>query len=329
MEKKSLVSVIIPVYNVEKFVKKSILSVINQTYQNVEIVVVNDGSTDNSGKICHELEKKDNRVKVYDKENGGLSSARNYGLAHANGEYIMFLDSDDMLTLNAVETLLTFIQKSKADMCIGKGITINESDNIKPEVMKKCTHTKSFSKYEAIENALYELNFSMSATMKLYKRNILNNISFPIGKTYEDLFTTYKVFFNCTKIIFTDFYVYYYTLRYGSIISNLNPLNNIDFYEAAYEIQKYITTNYPQILKAANYKLFSAAIELFVKYPQSEKQLSNKNRKDKKIIWKTIKKYRAEILINKKGKTKYRILALISYFGQTVLSLFYKTFAKR
>lgn len=326
---KETVSIIIPVYNVEKFVERCILSVVNQTYKKLEIILVNDGSKDNSAVICHNYEKQDKRIKVYDKENGGISSARNFGLAHANGKYIMFLDSDDMLTLNAVETLLNFIQKTKADMCIGKGITINESDNIKPELMKKSTLAKSFNKYEAIENALYELNFSMGATMKLYKRNVLNNISFPIGKTFEDLFTLYKVFLNCTKVVYIEFYVYYYVLRTGSIVSNLNPLNNIDFLEAASEIHKFVEEKYPKIIKSADYRVFAAAIELFVKYPKSNVNLTQKNLNNKKEMWKIIKTYRSEVLLSSKCQFKYRILALISYFGQTILRLFYKTFAKR
>lgn len=329
MEKKSLVSIIIPVYNVEKFVKESVLSAITQTYQNLEIVVVNDGSTDNSSKICHELEKKDNRVKVYDKENGGVSSARNFGVEHAKGEYLMFLDGDDRLTANAVEGLLEVLQREDADICIGKGITISEKDTMKPKPSSKNSFIKVLTPEEAIENALYEADFSFSCNIKIYKKNVFKNISFPNGRTFEDLATIYKVFLNCKKIVYTKFNMYYYILRSGSIVSSLNPLKNIDFFVAAQEVQGFIEANYPNILKAANYKVFSAALELFVKYPPSEKQLSSQNKKDKKNIWNIIKKYRTEILINKKSRTKYRILAFVSYFGQTTLSLFYKSFAKR
>lgn len=329
MEQKSLVSIIIPVYNVEKFIKQCILSVTNQTYQNLEIIVINDGSKDSSGKICHKLESKDSRVKVYDKKNGGVSSARNYGLKQSKGDYLMFLDGDDMLTSNAVEVLLETIQKYQADICIGKSKTANETSNIKCEMMPKNNNVKIFNVVEAIENALYEIDFSMSSNIKLYKRSVLKNILFPVGKTFEDLSTIYKVFLNCTKIVYINFYAYYYILRNGSIVSSLNPIKNIDYLEAASEVQNFIVENYPQILQAANYKLFSAAMELFVKYPQSEKQLSIQNKKEKTIMWKIIKKYRSKILINRKSRTKYRILAFVSYFGQTVLSLFYKTFAKR
>lgn len=329
MEKKSLVSIIIPVYNVEKFVKKSILSAMNQTYQNLEIVVVNDGSTDNSDKICHELEKEDNRVKVYDKKNGGVSSARNFGIKHATGEYIMFLDGDDILTINAVEGLLEIIQKEKADICIGKGITVSETANIYSEPILQNKYIKVFNAEDAIANALYEIDFSLSCHKKLYKRDTFKNISFPIGKTFEDLATIYKVFLNSNKIVYVNFYMYYYILRAGSIVSSLNPLKNTDFLDSALEVQKYIAKNKPKLLKAANYKLFSAALELFVKYPLSNKQLSVQNKEDKKTIWKTIKKYRAEIFMNSKSRTKYRILSFVSYFGQTTLRIFYKTFAKR
>lgn len=329
MNKKKKVSVIIPVYNVEKFVKQCILSVINQTYHYLEIIIVNDGSTDNSGKICCEYEKKDNRIKVYNKINGGLSSARNFGIAHASGDYIMFLDSDDMLTLNAVEILLNAIEESKAEICIGKGTTIKDTEYIKPELMPTYDSIKIYDKYEAIENALYEMNFSMSANMKIYKSNIFSNISFPVGKTFEDLFTIYKVFLNSKKTIFINTIIYYYRLRSGSIISNLNPLKNTDFLDAALEVQSFFREKNSEVLKAANHKTFAAAFELFVKYPRSSKEISKKDADNKKKMWDIIKKYRYEVLFNKKSKFKYRVIAIVSYFGQTILKTFYNLVAKR
>lgn len=329
MEKKSLVSIIIPVYNVEKFVKKSILSAMNQTYQNLEIVVVNDGSTDNSGKICHELEKEDNRVKVYDKKNGGVSSARNFGVKQATGEYLMFLDGDDILTTNAVEGLLEIIQKENADICIGKGITVSENANINSEPIPQNKFIKEFNAEEAIANALYETEFSLSCNMKLYKKSTFKNISFPTGKTFEDLATIYKVFLNCNKIVYIKFYMYYYILRNGSIVSSLNPLKNTDFLDAALEVQNFFRKKNSNVLKAANYRTFAAAIELFVKYPKSSSEMSAKDLDNRKTIWNIIKKYRFEVLLNKKDQFKYRVLAIASYFGQTILRIFYNTFAKR
>ena len=329
MKKKSLVSIIIPVYNVERFVKKSILSAMNQTYKDLEIVIVNDGSTDNSGKICHEIEEKDNRVKVYDKENGGVSSTRNFGIAHATGEYLMFLDGDDLLTPNAVEGLLEYLQREKADICIGKGITVSETADIKSDSIPQKEFIKVFNAQEAIERALYEKDISFSCNMKLYKKNVFKNVSFPNGRTFEDLATIYKVFLNSQKIVYVNFHMYYYILRTGSIVSSLNPLKNIDFLDAAIEIQNFFREKNSKMLKAANCRTFAAAIELFVKYPNQSSKLSAKNLDNKAKMWNIIKKYRLEILLNKNSQFKYRVLAVVSYFGQTILRLFYNSVAKR
>lgn len=324
-----LISLIIPVYNVEKFIEKCLVSVINQTYANIEIIIVNDGSKDNSGCICKKYANLDSRIKYFEKENGGLASARNYGLEKASGEYVLFLDSDDFMSLNALEVLLSNLKDTDADVAIGKITMVKEFDEVSPEI-KDCCNIKQYTydNFSAIENMLYEIQFSSSANRILYKSCLFNEIRFPLGKTYEDLFTIYKVLYKCKVITFVDFPVYYYTIRSGSIISNLNPVKNLDFLNAALEIHNFIEKRCPDKIKAADYKIFVASIELFVKYPQ-EQDLSKIDLNKKNYIWNVIKENRIKVIFDRNSLIKYRILAIVSFLGKNNVTNFYKKFAKR
>lgn len=324
-----LISVIIPVYNVEKFIEKCLESVINQTYTNLEIIIVNDGSKDNSGVICEQYVKSDSRIKYFEKKNGGLASARNYGLDKASGKYILFLDSDDFMSLNAVEVLLNNLKNSGADVTIGEIVMIKKFDDVKPEI-KDCSNIKQYTydNFSAIENMLYEIQFSSSANRILYKACLFDDVRFPLGKTYEDLFTIYKVLYKCEVITFVDFPVYYYVIRSGSIISNLNPIKNVDFLNAALEIHDFIEKKCPDKVKAADYKLFVASIELFVKYPPQE-ELSRIDLDKKVYIWNIIKKNRLRVILDRNSLIKYRVLAVVSFLGKNIVTNFYKKVAKR
>lgn len=325
----NLVSLIIPVYNVEDFLDKCLFSVINQTYSNIEIIIVNDGSTDKSEIICKKYGDLDKRIKYYFKENGGLSSARNYGLEKSQGEYIMFLDSDDFLCLNAVEVLMNYSKKTNSDVSIGKIVLTNEQEEIEPKILDYSNiEYFIYDNISAIENMLYEKQFSSSANRILYKAKLFDGVRFPVGKTYEDMYTVYKLFYKCNIVTYVDFPVYYYLIRYGSIVSNLNPLRNIDFLNASIEIHDFIKEKCPNKVGAADYKMFVSSIELFVKYP-AKKSLSNIDSQKRDYIWKTVKEKRFKVLIDRNSSIKYRVLAFFSYFGQRTVTTIYKIFAKR
>lgn len=210
-----LISVIIPVYNVEPYVKRCIDTVLNQTYKNIEIIIVDDGSTDNSGKICDEYKNKDNRVIVIHKENGGLSDARNTGIENCKGKYIVFVDSDDYIETTMVEKLYNDIKSSNADISIC-GIYVSENDTIKEKVTPK----KSFSisgntKYDYIYNE-YSLQ-TIVAWNKLYKRSIFKKIRYEKGRVHEDEIIICDILNNAKKISYMLEPLYYYIKRPGSI----------------------------------------------------------------------------------------------------------------
>ena len=182
-----LVSIIIPVYNVQNELKSCVDSVISQTYKNIEIIIIDDGSTDESAKICDNYEKKDNRIKVIHKLNGGLSDARNWGLECARGEYVYFLDSDDLIKVDTIELLVCYCEKYDAEIGISWFCSFY-SDSQLNNLLISCGNKdiEIMSKKEAIKKMILPGNYDHSGCGKLYKRSLWKDVAFPKGKLYED-----------------------------------------------------------------------------------------------------------------------------------------------
>lgn len=219
---KDLISIIVPVYNVKEFLNKCLISIISQTYRSIEIILVDDGSTDESGLICDMYKEKDKRIQVIHKKNGGLSDARNMGLHIAKGEYVMFIDSDDYLNIHMVEELYCSIVELKADVAIC-GFKRVENDNINIYEKPGITQHKVISGRQVIVD-IYSgkgENTTFVAWNKIYKRELFvnNGIEYPFGRIYEDTFTTYKLLYHASKVAITEACMYYYRIRQGSIIN--------------------------------------------------------------------------------------------------------------
>lgn len=217
----ALISIIVPVYNVEYYLPRCIESIQKQTYQNLQIILVNDGSTDSSGKICDRLAEKDNRLTVLHKENGGLSSARNYGLAYAKGEFIAFVDSDDYIHPNMYEHMMHVVNTTDVDMVICDF----------QEVYEDTTSYKSISfenlccaEPDIVENEdiLVQLRTRDVQTVvqwnKLYKKRIFDHIWYPEGRLHEDVFIIHRELWECEKIAYLTNKYYYYVQRNSSIM---------------------------------------------------------------------------------------------------------------
>ena len=217
----SKISVIVPIYNVEKYLPICIESIINQTYKNLEIILVNDGSTDNCRKICDKYARKDNRIKVIHKENGGLSDARNVGMEYATGDYIYFIDSDDYIDIKTIEILYKNLKKYNADISMSRFIRTN-NNNFRSDLSNE--KIKLYSNVESL-NMLYNKEFTfhenyalfICAWNKLYKKELLEGIQYPIGKLYEDGATTYKILYKASLIVCSSLQLYYYYQREESI----------------------------------------------------------------------------------------------------------------
>lgn len=209
--KKDLISIIIPVYNIEDYVSECIESVIAQTYNNIEIILVDDGSTDSSRKICDKYAKKDNRIIVVHKENGGLSDARNVGINTAKGSYLGFVDGDDLVAPDMYQRLIEEAIVTDSDIATckfdyyDKNLNTNKKNNEK--VLDVCD---GFCAIKYLFNDLICGNYAWN---KLYKAALFKDTEYPKGKYFEDIFTTYKLFLKANKVVLLNDSLYYYRVR--------------------------------------------------------------------------------------------------------------------
>ena len=215
------ITVIVPVYNVEHYLNKCLDSLINQTYKNLEIIVINDGSTDNSGKICQEYAQKDNRIIYIEKENGGQSEARNMGLDRMTGSYVTFVDSDDWVEPDYVEVLYNKLIEYQADIAVGNYYSYNEQEGIFYfHIFGDSYYEKVYDNVSIFEN-LYESQEMKSFALisvwgKLYKANLVNHLRFDIGKLGEDGYLNQKIYLLAEKTIYLNKGLYAYRQREGS-----------------------------------------------------------------------------------------------------------------
>lgn len=234
MEYKDKVSVVLPIYNVEKYLKKSVQSVQNQTYRNLEIILVDDGSKDSSGRICDELSNEDSRIQVVHKNNGGLASARNSGYEVATGEYVMYIDSDDCVKEDTVKKCVDAIERDKSDVVIFGYEKVSEDGNI----LEVCSwDNKIYSHNEMTEHlyrAICEMSFGY-AWNKLYRKSILDK-SGVLGDAKvidrEDLIYNMELLKYWNKITYIDYVGYEYLQRSTSLLhnSNLARLNGVEYF---------------------------------------------------------------------------------------------------
>ena len=223
-----VVSVVVPIYNVEKYLSRCIDSIIDQSYDKLQIILVNDGSKDHSLEISKEYEAKDKRIIVLDKVNGGLSDARNYGIRYATGEYIVFIDSDDFIKENMIEKMLKKITMTNSDICVCDMEYLYDNGNIE---------FASGGDFDVTSDKLVDIN--NSACNKMYKTSMFSDISFPVGKYYEDLATIPILMHKANKVCKVNeaFYVYYQ--RSGSIAHSANK-KIFDIYYAIDRCIQYI-----------------------------------------------------------------------------------------
>lgn len=304
--KTPLITIIIPVYNVEQYLEKCLDSVINQDYPDLEIILVDDGSPDQCGEICENYAKKDARIKVIHKKNGGLSDARNVAIDIALGEYITFVDSDDYVSSDYVSTLYELIKKNNCKISASGYIRFGQDDVLKDG--NKVIKEYLFSRDNAIKEMFYQKKFDTSAWAKLYHRSLFSDrLRYPVGLLYEDLPTTYKLFQKSDNVAFSTKETYFYLSRPTSIEGSPFNQKKID---STIEIINQLESDFknaPQFKKPLSSRILNFSFHILVSMPFDNQ--------DRLFLINKIKSYRLGVIKDKETKMKSRITSLLSYFG--------------
>lgn len=272
-----LISIIVPVYNVEEYLKECIDSILNQTYKNLEIILVNDGSTDKSGSICEDYAKVDSRIKVVHKKNGGLSDARNLGLDRALGEYVIFIDSDDYIDQRMCEILLNYANKYSVDIVSCNFKRVFENNIIEFNVPLFKEKIKIFTNDEVLEKYFLTLAPEIFATWnKLYKKSLFftdEKIRFPVNRLHEDIATTYRLYAESKKVVLLNELLYNYRQRSNSIMKKISHKNIED-----------LIKNMKEYIAFANLKDFKYPVQIGLIKSYLIYSLWSKNIKDDKFL---------------------------------------------
>lgn len=302
------VSIIVPVYNVEKFIRKCLDSLVNQTLKDIEVIVVNDGSPDNSQKIIDEFVKKyPKKVKSFIKENGGQGTARNLGLKHAKGEYISFVDSDDYLSTDALEKMYNIAKKENSDIVICDMVDHFENH----ELYHNCT------KYTSV------FEVTPSACNKIFKREVIGNLEFLPKLWYEDFNFTTKILLNTNKISSISEGFYHCNCGHTSTMNNNNSLKNLDMIEIIEDIKNYAKKENKYDDDIISYLIFDHILITSINRVAIQKS------KDKNKVIKEFIKYCHNTINNYSSKEFYsnisknrKIIAFLNYHNLWRISRF-------
>lgn len=320
-----IISVIVPVYNVMNYLKQCLDSIIQQTYTNLEIILVDDGSTDQSGSICDVYKEKDSRITVIHKKNGGLSDARNTGLNICNGDYISFVDSDDYLSPYFYEILMGVAKKKNCDIVALKGGTSfwdgEEISTLAKDNDEFAVHY--LNSHDVLERMLYQ-EIATGAQFKLYKKEVFDNIRFPVGYLYEDVATTYKPFFNAKECAIVEADIYAYRKRRDSIIrQSFSPKKMIclDIFNQLVNDEQLKDAG---LQKAAKSRVYAMTYSVFLQVPDDDKETQS-------IIWNKLKTVQKDVMFDtsKIMRKKNRYAAFVSLLGMNISYIIGRKFGQK
>lgn len=277
--KNKLISVIVPVYNVENYLEKCLDSIINQVYKKIEIILINDGSTDLSSQICDDYQNKDNRIIVIHKSNEGPSEARNSGLNIAQGEYIAFIDSDDYIDELYLDTLFNLLINTNSDISCCSFYSENKKEH-NPKI-------QNINAKKVISYMLQDRIVAPSACGKLFKKYIFNGLRFPKGRIFEDFFTAPLFFSKADYLVITSEQLYYYRVNQNGIMRSKFDSKYIDIIEVHNEVGIFLKSIYDdqKLLKLVYARKARFCIAILNKYVLSNFQDEN----SKKRLLKEIK----------------------------------------
>lgn len=316
---KPLISIVVPVFNVEDYVEECLDGLRKQTYEFIEIIIVDDGSTDLSGVICDSIAELDQRITVIHKANGGLSDARNVGLSAASGSYVSFVDPDDVVSPVFLEALYSAIVATGSVIsALPDGVSFHDRDrlNLENNVSDICV---SIVEEDVYQERMLHQRYATGIPWRLYSRACLGDNPFPIGIYFEDLATAYRLIHQAGRVavLETD-RLYAYRLRRDSIIrQEFKEIKLRSSIMVSRQLYGDICSYYPQLTKAAATRCFSVNRLVFAQIPYAL-------RDERKTCWMELKKYRNEVLHDSGARKRERLAAFISVFGQGCFFVFCK-----
>ncbi len=303
-----LISVILPIYNVEAYLRRCIDSVIAQTYTNIEILLVDDGSPDGSPAICDEYAARDERIRVIHKENGGLSDARNAGIREARGRYVTVIDSDDYVTKDYVEVLYTAIQKAGCAIAIGSHEAIYDNGTV---FDKSTGEDTVLTPQETLRRILYDDGVDLSAWAKLYDKKLFDTVEYPVGRLFEDAATTYLLIDRADAVAFISKPIYKYMIRGNSITGQSFSPRKMDLITSTEEMSTYVAEKYPALEKPAKRRLLYAYLSTLSQLAMS----STAYPAEQKIMIDYIRKNGGAVLTDKRAPIRDKAAILAAYVG--------------
>lgn len=318
-----LISIIVPVYKVENYLQRCVESLINQTYQNIEIILVDDGSPDRCGEMCEAFALQDARIRVYHKENGGLSDARNYGVSVANGAYIGFVDSDDYIHHSMYEKLYQAITKEKADVAeCGVTRVYGNRNRVHCEIenLYEVMNEKQY-----FEEVLTSKKVYGSVWCKLIRKEIAKQVQFEKGKYYEDLFYNLELVQVAKKYVFTNQPHYYYFIRENSITTEKYSPKQLTIIEAMNNYYMFCEKNYPELIEKAFIRQSLAYLSIFNQLILDD----YKNYSEFKEVYQFLKQNKKRIIKNSDASKQLKLSIIILNINLSLYRFLYKQYKKR
>lgn len=303
-----LITIIVPIYNVEQYLEICINSIVNQTYKKLEIILVDDGSTDSSSEICDKWAKKDSRIIAIHKSNGGGGQARNVALCQANGEYIAFVDSDDYIAPNMYEMLLNYMTE---EVDIVECDFINVYDNREKFDSDRKTQYKRYSRKEAMKEHISDHYFRQLIWNKIYRKRVIEGIFFPEEKGIDDEFWTYKAIGNARKLVRIDTPLYAYRQQDASVMHNMDVHNRFQSVKAKCARHDYIKDNFSELETKSLHSIWMMCIYTGQIFIRSGKQ----NKNDCKRLVEILKKYNFKISNLRQLSRKEKIWIILARYS--------------
>ena len=316
------VTVIVPVYKVERYLSRCVDSILDQSFPDFEIILVDDGSPDRCPALCDAYREKDDRVVVIHKPNGGLSSARNAGMRIAKGEYLCFVDSDDYIMPDMIEQL--------TEAAAGTGAPVSCCSFTSDEALLDRVLTRQFQVFtaaEAMREILRDGAICTSAWAKLYERSLFDGIDFPEGSLYEDYGTTYKLFHRAGRVAFADTKKYYYTYNAAGITKSAFSSGQMDYFTVSEELEHFARENYPGLEKLVRARETDMAVSLLRKLSCTPER--DRFAREEKGLVKAVRRDVLGFLFSRYPAAKKLSALALSAFPHLTLELFAALFSSR